>query len=106
MEVYAMELIHLLRRSSLYALVLCTGLSLAGCASGGIFGDGRDDDEYEDDYEYDRGDRDEVSEVRGRIERIDTREEIIYVEPSAVYRSDLPNEDDQLELHYDASTLV
>lgn len=100
-----MELIHLLRRSSLYALVLFTGLSLAGCASGGIFGDGRDDD-YEDDYEYDRGSSDEISEVRGRVERIDTRDEIIYVEPSAVYRTDLRNEDDELELHYDASTRV
>jgi hypothetical protein len=91
-------------KSVLSGLVLLV-LLLAGCASGGIFGGGDDDEDYNDDYEdYDRNER--ISEVRGRVERIDERDSVLYVEPSGVYRSDLRNDDDQIAIHYDDSTEV
>jgi hypothetical protein len=98
-----MDSIRLNPKTILFGLVLLV-LLLAGCASGGIFGGGDDDEDYNDDYDYDRDQR--ITEVRGRVERIDERDSIIYVEPSGVYRSNLRNEDDQIALYYDDSTEV
>ena len=96
------------QRPTLLALLSVT-LLFGGCASGGIFGGGDDDGGYDnDDYERDR-DRasDRVSEVRGRVDRVDTTDEIIWVEASDVYRSELRNGDsDQLAIHYDDQTEV
>ena len=53
----------------------------------------------------DRAD-DRVSEVRGRVDRVDTSDEIIYVEASDVYRSDLRNGSDEIPIYYDDQTEV
>jgi hypothetical protein len=104
-----MELIRITQRAALLAL-LALGLISGGCASGGIFGGDDDDDSGYDNSDYDRdadnesGDR--ITEVRGRVERVDTRDSIIYVEASGVYRSNLRNEDDEIALHYDSSTEI
>jgi hypothetical protein len=97
------------QRSTLLALLSLT-LLFGGCASGGIFGGGDDDDNggY-DNGDYDRGDdrdNDRVSEVRGRVDRIDTRDEVIYVEASDVYRSDLRNGSGEIPIYYDDQTEV
>lgn len=47
-----------------------------------------------------------MSEVRGRVNRVDTGDEIIWVEASGVYRSSLQNDDDEIALHYDENTDV
>jgi hypothetical protein len=97
-----------MRKSQRPALLALLSLSLlfGGCASGGIFG-GDDDD---DNGGYDNGDSDRdddrVSEVRGRVDRIDTREEIIYVEASDVYRSSLRNDSGEIAIYYDDQTDV
>jgi hypothetical protein len=98
-----MDSIRINRKSFLYPLVLLV-LLLAGCASGGIFGGGDDNDDNGYDDDYDRGAR--ITEVRGRVERVDTADAIIWVEPSGVYRNQLRNDDDQIALHYDDSTEV
>ena len=104
------------QRPALLAL-LSLALIFGGCASGGIFGG---DDEYETDGDYeddggydrdsdrDRDDFDRVREVRGRVDRVDTSSEIIYVEASDVYRSQLRNggDDDELRIYYDDRTEV
>ena len=94
-----MKALRSTQKTTLLAFVLLGGLLIAGCAS--VFD--RDDDV--DDYDYDRDQR--VTEVRGRVERVDTRDEVIWVEPSGVYRSSLRNEDDdEIALHYDSGTIV
>jgi hypothetical protein len=79
---------------------VAVALSLAGCSSTGIFGgDSNDDDRT--------GRDDRITEVDGRVESVDTRDSIIVVEPSGVYRSQLRNDDEQrIELRYDDSTVV
>jgi hypothetical protein len=96
-----MEVFRTTQRAFLLALVLL-GLLFGGCASGGIFGGGDDNDNDDYDNESDR----RITEVRGRVERVDTRDSVIYVEPSGVYRSNLRNDDDEIALHYDDSTEV
>ncbi|HEX2465240.1 MAG TPA: hypothetical protein VHR17_11520 [Thermoanaerobaculia bacterium] len=100
-----MEFMRKSQRPALLAL-LSLSLLFGGCASGGIFG-GDDDD---DNGGYDNGDSDRdddrVSEVRGRVDRIDTREEIIYVEASDVYRSSLRNDSGEIAIYYDDQTDV
>ena len=91
------------RRPSLLALLSLT-LLFGGCASGGIFGGDDDNGGYED-GDGDRND-DRISEVRGRVDRIDTSDEIIWVETSDVYRSSLRNEGDELPIYYDDQTEV
>jgi hypothetical protein len=103
-----MEFVRRNQRSALLAVLSLT-LLFGGCASGGIFGGG-DDDTYDPaendrDGDYDR-DNDRVSEVRGRVSRIDTGDEIIWVEASRVYRNSLQNDDDEIALHYDEDTDV
>lgn len=101
-----MEFFRRHQRPTLLAL-LSLSLLFGGCASGGIFGD--DEDDYEEDGDYDRNDRDSddrISEVRGRVDRVDTRDEIIWVEASGVYRSDLRNADDEIPIYYDDQTRV
>jgi hypothetical protein len=104
------------QRPALLAL-LSLSLLFGGCASGGIFGGGDDDTYEEGDYdgdgdvdrndEYERDDdNDRISEVRGRVDRIDTADEIIYVEASDVYRSDLRNGDGAIPIYYDDQTEV
>ena len=93
-----MEAIRPKLRIALFAFALLAGLLVAGCAS--VF-DRNDDDDY-DDYER----RDAITEVRGRVDRVDTRDSVIYVEPSGVSRNNLRNEDDELALHYDDRTVV
>jgi hypothetical protein len=88
-------------RTTLLALVLLPALFTAGCGS--IFGG---DDGYDDPGDYDRDDSDRISEVRGRVERVDTGDEVIWVEASGVYRNELRNDDDELALHYDSGTVV
>jgi hypothetical protein len=101
------------QRPALLAL-LSLALIFGGCASGGIFGG---DEEYEDEGGYDEGDYDRdqdrdrdderVREVRGRVDRVDTSSEIIYVQASDVYRSQLRNgDDDELRIYYDDRTEV
>ena len=91
------------RRAAPLLLVLA-GLLFAGCSSmGGIFGG---DDDNQRDEDQSRG-ADRITEVRGTVDRVDTRDSIIYVETSAVYRSNLRNdEDDELALYYDSSTVI
>ena len=116
-----MEFFRKHQRPALLAL-LSLSLLFGGCASGGIFGGGDDDDSYDDgDYDrdgdvdnddadrnddYDDRDNDRVSEVRGRVDRIDTSDEVIYVEASDVYRSDLRNGNGEIAIHYDDQTEV
>ena len=97
------------QRPTLLAL-LAVSLLFGGCASGGIFGGDDDDDNggY-DNGDVDRGDDrndNRVSEVRGRVDRIDTRDEIIYVEASDVYRSSLRNDSGEIPIYYDDQTDV
>ena len=109
-----MEFFRKHQRPALLAL-LSLSLLFGGCASGGIFG-GDDDDTYDDgDYDRDRDadrnddydrDDDRISEVRGRVDRVDTGNEIIYVEASDVYRSDLRNDDGSIPIYYDDQTEV
>lgn len=95
-----MEALRSMHRTTLLALVLLAAL-LAGCAS--VFD--RDDDDYDDYDDYDTGER--VTEVRGRVESIDDRDRIVWVEPSGVYRSDLRDRDeDRIALYYDSATIV
>jgi hypothetical protein len=114
-----MEFFRKHQRPALLAL-LSLSLLFGGCASGGIFGD-NDDDTYEDgDYDRDgdvdrnddyhrnddRYDDERISEVRGRVDRVDTGNEIIYVEASDIYRSDLRNGDGSIPIYYDDQTEV
>jgi hypothetical protein len=97
------------QRPALLAL-LCLSLLFGGCASGGIFGNDDDDNGTADDRDTDR-DRDtrndRVTEVRGRVDEVDTRDEIVWVETSDIYRSDLRNgNDDRLPIYYDDQTDV
>lgn len=51
--------------------------------------------------------RDEITAVRGTVERVDTRERIITVdEAEASYGTRLRNADERLSLHYDDRTVV
>jgi hypothetical protein len=95
------------QRPALLAL-LSLSLLFGGCASGGIFGNDDDDNGGYDDGDNDRDTRnDRVTEVRGRVDGVDTRDEIIWVETSDVYRSDLRNgNDDRLPIYYDDQTEV
>ena len=95
------------QRPALLAL-LSVSLLFGGCASGGIFGNDDDDNGGYDNRDSDRDSRNNrVTEVRGRVDRVDTRDEIIWVETSAVYRSDLRNGgDDRLPIYYDDQTEV
>jgi hypothetical protein len=96
------------QRPALLAL-LSLSLLFGGCASGGIFGNDDDNGGYDDgDYDRDRDTRSSrVTEVRGRVDDVDTRDEIIWVETSGVYRSDLRNgNDDRLPIYYDDQTEV
>jgi len=112
-----MEFFRKHQRPALLAL-LSLSLLFGGCASGGIFG-GDDDNnngtydegDYDRDGDVDRNDdysrnNDRVSEVRGRVERVDTNDEIIWVEASDVYRSDLRNGNGEIAIHYDDQTRV
>jgi hypothetical protein len=110
-----MEFINTRRRPTLLALLSLALLLGGGCASGGIFGGGDDDNGNDngtyDDGRYDRNDddrydNDRVSEVRGRIDRVDTADRVIYVEASGVYRNGLRDNDDRLPIHYDDKTPV
>ncbi len=95
------------QRPTLLALLSVT-LLFGGCASGGVFGNGNGDDGGYEDGGDDRGDRagDRVTEVRGQVDRVDTRDEIIYVDASDVYRNALRNGTDQLPIYYDDQTEV
>jgi len=112
-----MEFFRRHQRTALLAL-LSLSLLFGGCASGGIFGGDDDDTQKEGDYdgdgdvdrndEYERNDDndDRISEVRGRVDRVDTGDEIIYVEASDIYRSDLRNGNGEIPIHYDEQTEV
>ena len=113
-----MEFFRRHQRPALLAL-LSLSLLFGGCASGGIFGGDDDDDTYDDgdydrdgdvdrndEYERDNDNDNRISEVRGRVDRIDTGDEIIYVEASDVYRSDLRNGDGSIPIYYDDQTEV
>ncbi|HVR31005.1 MAG TPA: hypothetical protein VMS86_15900 [Thermoanaerobaculia bacterium] len=99
-----MEAIRPTLRTALLAFVLLAGLLVAGCAS--LLGSGSGSDRSTD-PDYDRQRDQRITEVRGRVERVDTRDEVIWVEPSGVYRSNLRNEEqDRIALHYDSATVV
>jgi hypothetical protein len=99
MEVPNMK--NFIRSSSLLALLVAATL-LAGCGSSGvgdIFGGG--DTNRNDPYEQ------RIDNVRGTIERVNTRERTIVVDAeSTSYSRNLRNGDDEVVLSYDDSTTV
>ncbi|HEX5758458.1 MAG TPA: hypothetical protein VF121_04650 [Thermoanaerobaculia bacterium] len=75
---------------------VCLGLALAGCGSGGlgdILGGSSPPGRLDDD-------------LRGTVERVDTRDRIIWVEADSSYRSELRDAGDQVALYYDEDTIV
>ena len=99
-----------IRLSSFFTALVAVSL-LAGCGSSGIgdvFGNGRSSDR---DSRYNL-----ASDVRGTVERVDTRDRYIVVDREDDYRNDLRNGDDrdrddylggdEVVLYYDDATTV
>lgn len=83
---------------------ICLAALLTGCGSSGIgdiLGGGRDTGSQTDPY------RDNVTDVRGTVERVDTRNRMIVVDGES-YRNDLRNSGsgDEIVLYYDDRTRV
>lgn len=83
---------------------ICLATLLTGCGSSGIgdiLGGGRDTGRQTDPY------RDNVTDVRGTVERVDTRNRMIVVDGES-YRNDLRNNGsgDEIVLYYDDRTTV
>jgi hypothetical protein len=93
-------------RSTSFMTALVAAVLLAGCGSSGvgdILGGGRDTSTANDRYDpYTTGD------VRGTVERVDTRDRFIVVDVEGTgYRSNLNNGgDDEVTLYYDDRTRV
>lgn len=84
--------------------VICLTALLTGCGSSGvgdILGGGRDTGSRTDPY------RDNVTDVRGTVERVDTRNRMIVVDGES-YRNDLRNNGsgDEIVVYYDDRTRV
>jgi bifunctional DNA-binding transcriptional regulator/antitoxin component of YhaV-PrlF toxin-antitoxin module len=73
--------------------IFCAALLLTACGSGGI------DDIL-------RGGGAALSDVRGTIDRVDTRDRVIVVNVDDAYRSNLRNANDQVAVYYDDRTVV
>lgn len=101
MEVTTMK--NILRSTSLLASLVAATL-LSGCGStgvGDIFGGDSDRTTRNDPYEQ------RLDNVRGTVERVNTRERTIVVDAESTdYRSDLRNGNDEIVLSYDDSTTV
>lgn len=85
--------------AALFVAVLLTGCGSSGI--GDILGGGRDTGSQNDPY------RDNVTDVRGTVERVDTRNRMIVVD-GETYRNNLRNngEGDEIVLYYDDQTRV
>jgi hypothetical protein len=96
---------NIIRSSSLLALLFAATL-LTGCGTmggyGGPYGGGTTDrNGTYDPYEQ------SLDNVRGTIERVDTRAQTIVVTPeSSNYRNDLRNGNEEIVLSYDSRTTV
>ena len=89
--------------ASLVAVILLTGCGSTGILGGGSSSDDRNDrNSTYDPYEQ------RVDNVRGTIERVDTRERIIVVDREDGYNNNLRNgnENDEVVLSYDDRTTV
>lgn len=97
-----------INRSASFLTALATAAVLTGCGSSGvgdIFGGGtsnpRNDDRYDDRYQQN------ISDVRGTVERVDTVNQRIIVDSEEVNsRYNLRNGGDELVLYYDSGTTV
>lgn len=101
MEVTNMK--NIIRSSSLLATFL-TAILLTGCGTGGIFGSDNTGGSTGGTYDpYERN----LDNVRGTVERVDTRAQTIVVDPESTdYRNNLRNGDDEIVLAYDNRTTV
>ena len=94
---------NFIRSSSLLAPLVAATL-LAGCGSsgvGGVLGGGNDSSTRNDPYNQ------SIENVRGTIQRIDTRDRTIVVDAESTgYRSNLRNGNDEIVLAYDDRTTV
>lgn len=91
-------------RSASFSIALATAAVLSGCGStgvGDIFGGGTSSTRNDDRYEQN------ISDVRGTVERVDTVNQRIIVDSEEVNsRYNLRNGGDQLVLYYDSRTTV
>ena len=93
---------NIIRSSSLLASLVAATL-LAGCGSSGIGDILGGSDTTRNDPPYDQS----IDNVRGTVERVNTRERTIVVDAESTgYRSNLRNGDDEIVLSYDDSTTV
>jgi len=95
---------NIIRSTSLLALLVAATL-LTGCGSmGGPYGGGPTTTDRSGTYDpYEQS----LDNVRGTVERIDTRAQTIVVTPESTgYRNDLRNGNDQIVLAYDSRTTV
>lgn len=93
-----------INRSASFLTALATAAILSGCGSSGvgdIFGGGTSSTRNDDRYQQN------ISDVRGTVERVDTVNQRIIVDSEEVNsRYNLRNGGDELVLYYDSSTTV
>ncbi len=102
MEVPNMK--NIIRSSSFLAAFLTVTL-LTGCGSAGILGGGNTGGTTSDRCTFDPYEQ-SLDNVRGTVERVDTRAQTIVVTPESTYRSNLRNGNDEIVLSYDNRTTV